>query len=278
MANVYSIEKEKNLILYSCGKFIYLRVSVADTMDRPIVLSNDFSHSLSDTIYNGTIYYSYINTNGDIVIKSIIDTNALFMLSSKDSPDCFSPHIAILDKKLLLFYFIKNPLDDTFSLKCIYPFEKGQSVQLPLSYKSLPIIKLISTNSSIVLIITDTNDDNAVAGTSPTTITASDSASNPEIITICSDNNWRRLKDEISFKQSFEEAIASEKNALSTKMTALEYERNSLVQQNNSLIAEIKKRDQLIESIKSQYNELMQTAIKYRDEANKWHGKFYKKQ
>ena len=100
MANVYSIEKQKNLILYNSGKYIYLRVSVADTMDRPIVLSNDFSNSLSDTIYNGTIYYSYININQDIVIKSILDTHALFVLSAKDSPDCFSPHIALLNEKL----------------------------------------------------------------------------------------------------------------------------------------------------------------------------------
>ena len=44
----------------------------------------------------------------------------------------------------------------------------------------------------------------------------------------------------------------------------------------NQLSAQIAKRDKLIESAKVQYNELMETAIKYRDEAVKWRNKFYK--
>ena len=77
MGNVYPLDSERNLILYHSGKNIYLRTSTGENLTRAVTLANDFSADLSDTIYQGTIFYAYKNTEQDIVVKNIYNLQLL---------------------------------------------------------------------------------------------------------------------------------------------------------------------------------------------------------
>ena len=50
--------------------------------------------------------------------------------------------------------------------------------------------------------------------------------------------------------------------------------KKELSEETEQLRSEIAKRNAIIDSAKRQYDELMNTAIKYRDEAIKWRNKF----
>ena len=128
MGNVYALDSEKNLILYSTGNHICLRTSIGENLTRPVLLCSDFADSLSDIVYNNTVYYTYRNTSQDIIIRSITDLHDLYKISSHDTPDCFQPRIAAIQKFLILFYFVKNPIDDSFCLKALLPFQSDKKL------------------------------------------------------------------------------------------------------------------------------------------------------
>ncbi|MBE5877989.1 MAG: hypothetical protein E7290_14045 [Lachnospiraceae bacterium] len=248
--SIYPIENQKSLFLYTTEDQICLRTSTGDTLSRPVILCNDYAQSMSDTIYNGTIHYAYQNTQHDILIRSITDLNTLYKLSSQDTPDCFHPQITVLNQQLLLFYVVKNPLNESFCIKCICPFYPDAKLSIPHQFSILPTLHLIPFSNGLILVIESDED--------------------AKMLFI--QNNFCIMPlhyDDTDYKAMIEK-LQSEH---SQKQHELE---KNFSMKLNQLSAQIAKRDKLIESAKVQYNELMETAIKYRDEAVKWRNKFYK--
>ncbi len=237
MGNVYSIGNQKNLIIYSCGQYIYLRIAFQDMIDRPIILATDYKSDLYETIYNTTLHYSYTNQAGDIVIKSILETNVLHRLPITDSPDCINAGLTVFNNELVMLYLIKNPLDDTYILKCALPFTLGYTYNIYGTFHAVPRIKTIPFKEMLYIIIDEQQ---------------------PEILGI--DTNYE------IHKLLHDRMDSNLENEISSRYTDEISRLNSVIMQQNDII----------ESIKLQYNELMDTATKYRDEAIKWRGKFYK--
>lgn len=261
MGNVYAVDAEKNLILYSAGNYICLRTSVGENLTRPIVLCNDYASNLSDLVYNDTIYYVYQNTNQDIILRSVMEQNDLYKISSRNTPDCFYPQIAAIQKTLILFYFVKNPVNNSYCLKSLLPLQPEQKLSLPGT--------LFSSNAA------SSAPGEAVFGSLPTLRILS--AGGGLLVHLSHDT---------------EEFIFTINESLQCDKLGKTQERPSLTQaeldKSKELVAETQKqiselqsdllgRDQLIQSIRKQYEELMDTAMKYRDEAIKWHNKFYGK-
>ena len=82
---------------------------------------------------------------------------------------------------------------------------------------------------------------------------------------ILENDEWRDEKewDEVFGLMQNEQKISEYENQLNTYM-----------QENRQAIQTISQLEATIESVKAQYNELMETAIAYRDEAIKWRSKF----
>ena len=82
---------------------------------------------------------------------------------------------------------------------------------------------------------------------------------------ILENDEWRDEKewDEVFELMQNEQKISEYENQLNTYM-----------QENRQAIQTISQLEATIESVKAQYNELMETAIAYRDEAIKWRSKF----
>ena len=232
MANVYALDTERNLILYPSGQNIFLGTSIGKAFTRAVSLCNDYYQNLSDVIYKGTIYFSYQNNSHDIIIRSITDTEPVFQILQHEIPDCFAPRLFVFQDNLLLFYSVKNPLDDTYLLKGIFPDEKTKRFHFPTSFADIPnVTPLITDTLSLICIL---------AG------------------------------NQISFWQIGDNLSLSKlklinENALSDKYNA----------EIAHLRQELSTRDTMIESAKRQYNELMDTATKYREEAIKWRNKFW---
>lgn len=134
---------------------------------------------------------------------------------------------------MLLFYFVKNPLDDTYITKCQLPLETQQSIPFEAyTFTSLPALHCIPLSHDLLLLFTDTQIHHILLLDQQHHITP-----------------------------------------LPTQDTISEHQRE-LSQVSANFQKSIQKRDQLIESIKGQYAELMNTATRYREEAIKWHQKY----
>lgn len=221
MAHIYPVTSGKNLIIYALNQYINLKI-VSDNYDRNIILANDYSDSLSDTLHNGSIYYVYINSRQDMCLKTIVDPSPVFMLSKTESPDYASPQIISYREHLLLIYVLNNPVDNNYLIRCILPLSPDTTICFPHSYATPPVIHCVQCSSMLALLI--------------------------EYDGIC---DFYYIDENLSLKEF-------PNNAPDTTP----YE------------AKIMEQNEIIDSIKAQYQELMETAIRYRDEANKWYRKF----
>ncbi|MCM1039376.1 MAG: hypothetical protein NC434_08635 [Ruminococcus sp.] len=279
MGNVYAVDAGQNLILYSTGNYICLRTSVGENLTRPIVLCNDYASDLSDIVYHNTIYYVYQNVNRDIILRSVIERDDLYKISSRSTPDCFYPQIAAIQQTLILFYFVKNPVDNSYCLKSLLPLAPEQKLILPGTlfssnaassdsgeavFASLPELHLLSAGTTLLVHLShDTQEF---------------------IFTINESLQCDKLTPEPSvppeeFARYKEESLQN-REILSLTQTELDKSKELLAKtqtQVSRLQSDLSSREQLIESIRRQYEELMDTAMKYREEAAKWYHKFYGK-
>ena len=246
MEIIYTGKSGQKLFLYNSDNFIYLRSATGAEISRAILLCNDYADGLSSVIYNDSIHFVYQNLHGNLILRSIMDSNILYQLSSQESPDYKNPKLITYSNHLLLLYFITNPLDNTYQMRLCFPLEKKDiPVAIP-AFTILPIIHSFLCNNGLFLFC------------------KSDEEHYYEI----DENNILNPVHIIS-------------NSLLDEFDAKEIQHHLLLQkeqeQNNILKRKIAEQDAIIESIKQQYEDLMNTALQYREEAAKWHNKYYSK-
>lgn len=236
MGTVYPLDAGRNLIIYESGNMLYIRTTIGEGLTRPVTLCTDYGGSLSDTVHNGTVYYCYRNTGGDIVVRSITDLQELYRIDSRDISDCMNPRLVSFRDTLLLFYVIKNPIDDAYSLKCLFPFDVRRHVMLPEKcFQSCPEVNILYSEEHMLVYAWDDASQLLLlfdAGLGCSVLDA-DGESAGQILTL----------------------------------------RQSLAE----LEEQLAERDRIIESIKVQYAELMDTALKYKAEAARWYETAHKK-
>ena len=95
MSNVYSVGNNRQLIIYNAGSNIFLRVAHFGGLDRPIVLAADYLCGLTECIYNSSLYYSYINQNGSLILKNIMDTANVLAIDCNYVQEYSNPKLSL---------------------------------------------------------------------------------------------------------------------------------------------------------------------------------------
>lgn len=299
MANVYSVNANKKIIIYENGNNIYLRTARNDSIDRPVILSNNYLGFLSECIYNNTLYYAFQDNNRDCLVKSIMDSKPIFRLNSNEVLDCTHPLLAIINANLLLFYMLKNPLKDNYQLK----FENilvdnATLINLPSECENVLNFDIFQFSQTSFLYIQYTKSDpNATTSinseyenTSHSTffeiykieknghlcklensnILQSNIQSNIQSIIQSKEKEFKNTLDnytqEITMLYRKVDSLQKEKQSFTGMLHQLENNTISLQNQVKDYAKNIKVKDALIESIKAQYNELMQVATAYKTE------------
>ncbi len=258
MSNVYSVGNNRQLIIYNAGSNIFLRVAHFGGLDRPIVLAADYLCGLTECIYNSSLYYSYINQNGSLILKNIMDTANVLAIDCNYVQEYSNPKLAICNDTLLLFYLKQNPVSDKPSLHCITP-DDNNALPIPLPDIKKPVnsYSVLAYNNFILLCVNEhiykieqighfsqlaicTADKNSTDNKNADNINSNNNNSN---------NNDNYIEREKSLTEDFNKKIAA-------------------------CQAKINEQSAVIDSITTQYNELMDIARQYRDEAIKWRSKF----
>ena len=254
MSNVYSVGNNRQLIIYNAGSNIFLRVAHFGGLDRPIVLATDYLCGLTECIYNSSLYYSYINQNGSLILKNIMDTANILAIDCNYVQEYSNPKLAICNNTLLLFYLKQNPVSDKPSLHCITP-DDNNALPIPLPDIKKPVnsYSVLAYNNFILLCVNEHIYKIEQIGhfkqlaicTADTNSTDNNNADNIN----SNNNNDNYIEREKSLTEDFNKKIAA-------------------------CQAKINEQSAVIDSITAQYNELMDIARQYRDEAIKWRSKF----
>lgn len=254
MSNVYSIGNNRQLIIYPAGSNIFLRIAYYGGIDRPVVLAADYLSGLNECMYNGILYYSYISMDNSLVVKNIMESNNIYAISGNEMPELYSPAICPCNQALLLFYLKNNPLTKHTSLHCVALCDTDNNnlpVPLPSCVNNISSYQVYDCGRGIIL---------------------------------CVDNKTFIIEEighikELTSQSDVKAAISSDyENKLSSLNVKYNSDIQKLIEQNNKKIAacqaKIDEQAAVINSITSQYNELMTVAQKYRDEALMWRSKF----
>lgn len=254
MSNVYSVGNNRQLIIYNAGSNIFLRVAHFGGLDRPIVLATDYLCGLTECIYNSSLYYSYINQNGSLILKNIMDTANILAIDCNYVQEYSNPKLAICNNTLLLFYLKQNPVSDKPSLHCITP-DDNNALPIPLPDIKKPVnsYSVLAYNNFILLCV------------------------NEHIYKIEQIGYFKQLAICTADNNSTDNNNADNINSNNNNDNYIEREK-SLTEDFNKKIAacqaKINEQSAVIDSITAQYNELMDIARQYRDEAIKWRSKF----
>ena len=241
METIYTGNLGQKLFLYNSDNFIYLRTSSGMDISKPILLCSDYSGGLSSVIYKDSIYFLYQNLHKDLVLRNIMDSNIKFSLSADNSPEFTAPLLLSFADRLLILYFVKNPLDKTYHLKLIFPVEKTEPDFSFPSFSALPKVQYLYLNDSLIF-----------------------TCLLPEKSRIYQINNHFELS---GVQILTEDALESTRMDYEKKLTAFQ-------EQLTIMSNKIHEKDKLIESIRTQYDSLMNTALQYKEEASKWYHKF----
>lgn len=258
MSNVYSVGNNRQLIIYNAGSNIFLRVAHFGGLDRPIVLAADYLCGLTECIYNSSLYYSYINQNGSLILKNIMDTANVLAIDCNYVQEYSNPKLAICNDTLLLFYLKQNPVSDKPSLHCITP-DDNNALPIPLPDIKKPVnsYSVLAYNNFILLCVNEHiyrieqigHFKQLAICTADNNSTDNNNADNNNSNNNNSNNNDNYIEREKSLTEDFNKKIAA-------------------------CQAKINEQSAVIDSITTQYNELMDIARQYRDEAIKWRSKF----
>ena len=255
MEHIYTTEQNQKLLLYYVNNQIHLRTMNRENISRPNVLCSDYARDLTSTICNGTIYYAYVSTEHSLLVKSITENGSLFRLAHTDSLEYFQPQILVFNKQLLLFYVMQNPVDHSYSVKCVFPFQQEVHVTIPDSFPILPKVAVFPADDYVFINIY--NDFFH------------------KILKMDAQYQCSVLGNREDFEEERNEMHAQEMDALNGTMDKLKEDlhikETQLIERDKLL----RSQNAMIESAKKQYNELMDVASQYREEAIKWRSKFY---
>ena len=248
MSNVYSVGNNRQLIIYNAGSNIFLRVAHFGGLDRPIVLAADYLCGLTECIYNSSLYYSYINQNGSLILKNIMDTANVLAIDCNYVQEYSNPKLAICNDTLLLFYLKQNPVSDKPSLHCITP-DDNNALPIPLPDIKKPVnsYSVLAYNNFILLCVNEH-------------IYKIEQIGHFKQLAICNADNINSNNNNSNNNDNYIESEKSLTEDFNKKIAACQ--------------AKINEQSAVIDSITTQYNELMDIARQYRDEAIKWRSKF----
>ncbi len=284
MSYLYETASGQGFFIYKNQNEIILRKKEGHQFYLPVVMVRDYKSGLNDTVYNSAIYYTYINENGAIVVRSVLEYVFPFERQAGESVSYDAPKLVAFYGRLILFYMEKNTSDGEahYRLHGILPYESQREIfNVDLRNKETQF-KLVCLNER--LLVSVENEKGYVLY---------EIASDLQVVAHGKIERLYKYDDRISERNYEEEASDeeigirknandnNEKNKMETTGgentdTGADKEQE-LAMLKSSILEQQKEIDfykSQIESAKRQYQELMQVAEQYRQEANHWSRKF----
>ena len=235
MSYLYETAGGQGFFIYKNQNEIILRKKEGHQFYLPVIMVRDYKNGLNDTVYNSAIYYTYINENGALVVRSVLEYVFPFERQAGENVSFNSPSLTAFYGRLILFYMEKNTGDgvENYRLHGILPYEGEREIlNVDLGNKEA-LYKVVCLNERMLV-----------------------SVENEKGYVLYEASNDLQLVAQDRIENRNEQELAMLKSSLMEQQKEINFYKSQ------------------IESAKRQYQELMQVAEQYREEANHWSGKF----
>lgn len=127
MSNYYEIEKGRGLFLYTDRGEIQVRQKEGERIFAPVILAKDYERELHDIAYNGSIYFAYINSSGSLVVRSVLGYAFAYEKKTIKGVRYEKPCLMSFYGRLLLFFSEQSEnAEGESKVYGILPFEDGR--------------------------------------------------------------------------------------------------------------------------------------------------------
>lgn len=116
-------------LIYSVQNKIFFRSQNGERIAPPHLLSTDYFCNLSDVSYEDNLYYSYINTSNQLVVKNLSSQEIIYILTLNHSCNHLITKLIYCFNTLLLFY-CEEISDNQFNLCFSLPLLDGYKYRL----------------------------------------------------------------------------------------------------------------------------------------------------
>lgn len=235
MSYLYETAGGQGFFIYKNQNEIILRKKEGHQFYLPVIMVRDYKSGLNDTVYNSAIYYTYINENGALVVRSVLEYVFPFERQAGENVSFNSPSLTAFYGRLILFYMEKNTGDgvENYRLHGILPYEGEREIlNVDLGNKEA-LYKVVCLNERMLV-----------------------SVENEKGYVLYEASNDLQLVAQDRVENRNDQELAMLKSSLMEQQKEINFYKSQ------------------IESAKRQYQELMQVAEQYREEANHWSGKF----
>lgn len=270
------VESGAPVLVSASENGLFLHPIHNERFGHPFLLCSGYKNGFSGCIYNDSLHYTYINKENSLLLRRLHESTTLFRLDGTDTVTYQTPQLVAFQGSLLLFYSEKSK--DAYRLKLHLPFSEHEP-QLPeplgQAYSVPPLLSLQATGQYLYLFLT--------AGATDFSYRYSENAGF-EVLSSEEELLSRLLIPWESEKTQLEQALLravhlseQQQNLLTAKeqnLQAVEASLKECEQSREQALQKLKQTTLLLERAKKQYNELMQVAEQYRQEAAKWYGKF----
>ena len=235
MSYLYETAGGQGFFIYINQNEIILRKKEGHQFYLPVIMVRDYKSDLNDTVYNSAIYYTYINENGALVVRSVLEYVFPFERQAGENVSFNSPSLTAFYGRLILFYMEKNTGEgeENYRLHGILPYEGEREIlNVDLGNKEA-LYKVVCLNERMLV-----------------------SVENEKGYVLYEASNDLQLVAQDRVENRNDQELAMLKSSLMEQQKEINFYKSQ------------------IESAKRQYQELMQVAEQYREEANHWSGKF----
>lgn len=235
MSYLYETAGGQGFFIYKNQNEIILRKKEGHQFYLPVIMVRDYKSGLNDTVYNSAIYYTYINENGALVVRSVLEYVFPFERQAGENVSFNSPSLTAFYGRLILFYMEKNTGEgvENYRLHGILPYEGEREIlNVDLGNKEA-LYKVVCLNERMLV-----------------------SVENEKGYVLYEASNDLQLVAQDRVENRNDQELAMLKSSLMEQQKEINFYKSQ------------------IESAKRQYQELMQVAEQYREEANHWSGKF----
>lgn len=233
-----STTNQQSFLFFTRKKQLFLQMRLGTVWKRPQLLHSDFQRDLHCIFFHNVIFYCYINTLQQLVVKRYPAVAMVFYLPENTDFLYSNPQLYIFQNELLLFYLSKNKETQLTQIRAINPLTRYTPFSFEHTFQQLSSFMIFPQGDDLILQVL-TKEENQLF------ILKKDCAIAP----------MQKLSSPSSLADSKQEEL----ELLRTELEEKEKQLHHL--------------NEMLQSATKQYNELMDVAYCYREEAKKWRNK-----
>lgn len=147
MSSIKEILNKNKYFIYTHNNQILYRTINNNFFSRPVIICEDYSSDLCDIVFNGIIFFSYVNQDGNIILQSTNKSISRLKIESDCNHVFHAPALSFHNNQIIIYYIsVDTKKYDDIMIFNSFCYNKSTNIIESISSKTL---SLNSTNTNI---------------------------------------------------------------------------------------------------------------------------------